>query len=233
MAHNLSPVLADIRADEPTADFLAGARAMLPILVAYAPIGLLVGAHVAASTDPVAAWLGTWLIYGGAAQLAVLDVLADGSGWVTAAIVGLLVNLRLAAFATAMHPEWRSTPVRLRVAAAVMLTDAPWALARNRVRGRQQYYLGAGVTLFVVWPLMVSVGVVVGGRIGVAPVTALLLPLTLGALIVPQLRQRPAGMAMVAASCCAALTIQVSAGFALALTGVVGALAGALTRQRS
>jgi predicted branched-subunit amino acid permease len=228
VSHNLSPVLADPRSAEPAADFRSGARAMVPIVVAYTPIALLVGAQVAASSDPVAAWLGTWLIYGGAAHLAVLDVLGAGSGWVTGAIVGLLVNLRLAAFATAMHPDWRSAPVRVRVAAAVMLTDAPWALARNRTSGVRHHYLGAAVTLFVLWPVLVSVGVLVGGGLGEAPVTSLLLPLTLGALVVPQLRQRPAAVAILAASCCAVLTIQVSAGVALALTGVVGALAGAL-----
>ncbi len=218
------PRLADSRAD-----FRAGARAMVPIVAAYAPIGLLVGAHVAASANPIGAWLGTWLIYGGAAQLAVLDVLAQGSGWVTAAMIGLLVNVRLAAFATAMQPDWRSTPLRLRIAAAVMLTDAPWVLARNRISGRQRYYLGAAVTLFVLWPLLVSVGVLVGGRLDGASVTSLLLPLTLGAVVVPQLRQRPAAVAMVAACICAALTVQVSAGVALALTGLVGALAGLVT----
>ncbi len=36
-----------------------GVRAMLPIMVAYAPLGLVVGAQVAASADPVSAWLGT------------------------------------------------------------------------------------------------------------------------------------------------------------------------------
>ncbi len=211
----------------------AGARAMLPIVTAYAPLGLLVGAHVARSDNPVAAWLSTWLIYGGAAQLAVLDVLAHGSGWLAAAIVGLLVNMRLAAFATAMNPGWRSAPLRLRVAAAVMLTDAPWVVARNRPYGQRRYYLGAAVTLFILWPLMVSVGVLVGGRLDAAPVTALLLPLTLGAVIVPQLRQRPAALAMVAASCSAALTIQLSAGVALAVAGLVGALAGMVAERAS
>jgi predicted branched-subunit amino acid permease len=219
--------------DETRAELRAGARAMVPIVAAYAPFGLLVGAHVASSDNPVAAWLSTWLIYGGAAQLAVLDVLAHGSGWVAAAIVGLLVNLRLAAFATAMHPEWRSAPVRLRVVAAVMLTDPAWVVARNRTRGQQRYYLGAAITLFILWPPMVSVGVLVGNRLDAAPVTSLLLPLTLGAMVVPQLRQRPAAVAMVAASCSAAFTMQLSAGVALALAGLVGALAGLVAERVS
>ena len=117
-----------------------------------------------------------------------------------AAMVGLLVNMRLAAFATAMEPEWRAAAVRRRVAAAVMLTDAPWALARERNQGRQSYYFGAAVALFVIWPAMVRAGVRVGGRLDGVAVTSLLMPLTLGAVVVPQLRQRPAAVAMVAAS---------------------------------
>lgn len=215
------------------ADARAGVRAMLPIVLAYSPLGLVVGAHVAASSDPVTAWLGTWLIYGGAAQLAVLDVLTHDSGWLAATIVGLLVNLRLAAFSTAMVPGWRSASLRRRLAAGLMLTDAPWAVARARVRGQQEFYLGAAASLFVLWPLLVSVGVLVGGYVDALAVTSLLVPLTLGALVVPQLRERPAAAAMVAAACCAVLTMQLSAGVALALAGLVGGLAAIVTERAS
>jgi predicted branched-subunit amino acid permease len=210
-----------------------GARAMLPILLAYAPFGLLVGAHVAASSNPVAAWLGTWVVYGGAAQLALLDVLGHGSGWATAAVVGLLVNLRLAAYATAMVPAWRHTSLRRRVAAALLLTDPPWALARTRLRGAQAYYFGAALMMLVTWPTLVTIGVFVGGRLEGYAVTALLLPLTLGAIVVPQLRQRTTAIAVGAAAVCAVLTLPLAAGPALALIGLVGGLAGALAERLS
>jgi predicted branched-subunit amino acid permease len=222
-----APALQPVHDDVGTrADALEGARAMLPIITAYAPLGLVVGAHVAASSDPLAAWLGTWAIYGGAAQLAVLDVLAHEPGWVTAAVVGVLVNLRLAAYATAMVPTWRTAPLRRRIAAGLILTDAPWALARTRTRGAQSYYLGASIVLLLVWPALVTIGVFVGGHIEGLAVTALLVPLTLGAVVVPQLRSRPALIAMAAAVMCALLTLHLSAGVALALVGVVGGLAG-------
>lgn len=92
-------------------DLRAGARAVAPMVVAYAPFALIVGSAVASSTNPLAAWLATWTIYGGAAHLAVLEVLAHGSSWLAAAIVGLLVNARLAAYAAAMAPDWRSAPL--------------------------------------------------------------------------------------------------------------------------
>ena len=214
-------------------DFREGVRAMLPVVVAYAPLGLVVGGHVAASSEPVAAWLGTWLIYGGAAQLAVLDVLAQDSGWVSAAVVGVLVNLRLAAYATAMVPEWRHVSRRRRVGAALVLTDAPWALARTRTRGAQGYYLGAAVTLLVAWPSMVTAGVFVGARVEGLGVTSLLVPLTLGAVIAPQLRRRPAVLVMAAAVACALVTLPMSAGPALALIGVTGGIAGLVSERAS
>ena len=88
-----------------------GVRAMAPMLLALIPFAVVVGTAVAQSDHRLAAWLGTSTIYGGAAHLAVLDLLSDGAGWVSAAAVGLLINVRLAAFATSMVPEWRSAPV--------------------------------------------------------------------------------------------------------------------------
>ena len=214
-------------------DAREGVRAMLPIMVAYAPLGLVVGAQVAASADPVSAWLGTWLIFGGAAQLAVLDVLSHDSGWVAAAVVGLLVNLRLAAYATAMVPGWRTAPLRRRVLAGLVLTDAPWALARTRTGGAQSYYLGAALTLLVLWPAVVTVGVFVGGSVEKFAVTSLLVPLTLGALLVPQLRARPARVAVLAAVVCAVVTLPLAGGPALVLIGVAGGVAGVLSERAS
>ena len=210
-----------------------GMLAMLPIVAAYVPVGLVVGAHVAASDNPVAGWLGTFLVYGGAAQLAVLEVLAQDPGWVAAAVVGLLVNLRLAAYATAMVPQWRTVSVRRRVAAALILTDAPWALARSRTRGTQSYYFGASLTLLVLWPVVVTIGVFLGGHVDAFAVTTLLMPLTLGAVIVPQLRDRAAAVAMVTAVGCAVLTLHLSAGPALAVVGVCGGVAGVLWERAS
>jgi predicted branched-subunit amino acid permease len=145
----------------------------------------------------------------------------------------VLVNLRLAAYATAMVPEWRSASVRRRIGAALILTDAPWALARTRTRGAQSYYLGAALTLLVIWPVLVTTGVFVGSHVEGFAVTALLVPLTLGAVVVPQLRNRPAAVAMATALLCAVLTLHLSAGLALAIIGVAGGIAGVVSERAS
>ncbi|MFC4785043.1 AzlC family ABC transporter permease [Nocardioides sp. MAHUQ-72] len=217
-------------------DGAAGARAMLPLLVAYAPFALIVGGAVAASDNPVAAWLSTWTIYGGAAHLVTLSVLAQGSGWVAAVVAGLLVQTRLSAYSTAMAPDWAAATLSQRLLAGVLLTDAPWALTRTRETGRRGFYLGAGLTLFVAWPAMVTVGVLTGDVLGGAPAAALVPALVLGCTVATQLRHRPALVASTAAGLSAVVTAPLSTGVALvaaAAAGIVGGLlADPATRGR-
>lgn len=209
-------------------DGAAGARAMLPLLVAYAPFALMVGAAVAASDNPLAAWLSTWTIYGGAAHLVTLDVLAQGSGWAAAAVAGLLVQTRLSAYSTAMAPDWATASLSQRLLAGVLLTDAPWALARARDTGRRGFYLGAGLTLLGAWPAMVTVGALSGDVLGGHPAAALVPALVLGCTVATQLRHRPVLVASAAAGLSAVVTAPVSAGVALVAAAAAGTLGGLL-----
>lgn len=218
-------------------DAIAGARAMAPMLVAYAPFGLLVGAAVANSDSPLAAWLSTWTVYGGAAHLAVLDVLRHDTGVVGAAVVGLLVNARMVAYSVSLAPHWRETSTRSKVAAAAMLTDAVWGLASSHhaenAAARRRYYFGAGVTLWFAWPALVTLGVLFGGWISDVPVATLLPSLTLGSLAVRQLRTRPEVAASVTAVGTAVVTTPLDGGLALGLAAVGGATAAWLVQRRT
>ena len=212
-----TPVTSEFIAVSDRDELRAGVRAMAPMVVVYVPFALLVGSAAASSANPLAAWLATWTIYGGAAHLAVLEVLAHGSGWVAAALVGLLVNARLSAYAAAMAPEWRSAPLARRALAGALLTDAPWALAQQRPTGSRAYYLGAALTLFVAWPTLVTLGMFVAGDW----------------VTVPQLRQRPVAVAAGAASVTALATVSLDAGPALLACAAVGAAAGLMAEGRS
>jgi predicted branched-subunit amino acid permease len=218
-------------------ELAAGARAMAPMIVAFAPFGLLVGAAVSASDSPAAAWLSTWTIYGGAAHLAVLDVLQRDAGVLGAVLVGLLINARMVAYSVSLAPHWRDATTRSRLAAAAMLTDATWALAHNSsadtARARRRFYFGAGVTLWFAWPVLVSVGVLAGGWFHGAPVMTLLPSLTLGTLAVRQLRTRPGLAAGVTAAAVAGATIELDSGLALGLAAAAGAGVAVLVNRRA
>lgn len=217
-------------------DLAAGARAMAPMLFAYAPFGLLVGSAVAASDNPLAAWLSTWTIYGGAAHLAVLDVLQRDSGVLAAVLVGLLINARMIAYSVSLAPYWRQAPTGSKLAAASMLTDATWALTQNRApdgaRAHRRFYFGAGLVLWFGWPTLVTAGVLLGGWMRDVPVATMLPSLTLGALVIPQLRTRPGLTAGAAAAVVACATVRWDGGLPLLLCAAVGATVAALTHRK-
>ena len=221
--------LAERRTADSTADaraFRAGVRAIAPVLVALVPLALVVGQHIATSSEPLAGWAGSWFVYSIGAQLAALDVLAHGSGWLSATAVGLLVNLPLAAYSTAMQPDWATAPLSRRLLAALVLTDPPWALSRGRsAKDRRAFYLGAALAMFVVYPTLTGVGVIVGARLSDVAVLALLPALGFGSVVAPQLRQRTNAIAAVAAAACSVATVGLQSGLAYALIGAVGGLA--------
>jgi predicted branched-subunit amino acid permease len=222
---------------EPRDDLRAGVRAMAPMLLAYAPFGLLVGSAVAVSSNPAVAWLSTWTIYGGAAHLAVLDVLHGGTGVLGATLVGLLVNARMVAYSVSLAPHWRDAPVLSRVGAAAVLTDATWGLAKSHAAvddaARRRFYFGAGATLWVGWPTLVSLGVLVGGWVRDVPAVSLLPCLTLGSLAVRQVQGRPALAAAGVAGTAAVATSGLDGGLALLLCAAAGASAAVLVHRRS
>lgn len=212
------------------AEVRAGARALIPVLVGYAPLALLVGSAVSASDSPLVAWIATWTVYSGAAQLAILDVVAGGGGAAAAVVAGLAINARLMAYSMSLAADWRGTTRTARVLAAVALTDVPFALTHGRggdARSRRYFYAGAALAMWLGWVGMVSLGALTGRSVALLPGSDLAAPLVLGALLVTRLRDRATVAACAAALATSTVTASLSAGPAMLLTiaaGTTGAL---------
>ena len=175
---------------------------MLPLAVGYAPFGVLVGAAVARSSDWVAAWTGTLTIYGGSAQLTLLELLAGGAAW-SAAGAAVLINARLLVFSLALVPLFASARLPVRLLAAAFVVEPTWlvALQRGEAPGgpaeRRWHYAGAALVLTAGWLLFVTAGLAVG-RLN-TPVLSIIGPLCLTAVVVPHLRLPGGTIAVVAA----------------------------------
>ncbi|WP_448628474.1 AzlC family ABC transporter permease [Geodermatophilus sp. URMC 64] len=222
-----------------TADeWLAGARAAVPFLVGLTPFGVSVGAAVAASADPVAAWAGTLLLYGGSAQLTVLQLLGDGAPVWTAVVVATLVNARLLVYSGGLAPLWAGARPWATVLGAATIVEPTWALAEQRRRtgnvvGARVHYAGAATALTVGWTAAVTLGTVVGRVDGLARHLAVAVPLCLVVLVAPHLRL-PGGVAAVVAAVGTAVAARfVVPGFELLPAMAAAALAGALAGRRS
>ena len=205
-----------------------GVADMLPVVVGYVPFAAVVGGAVAAHPDPVPAWLATPLVYGGAAQLAVLQAVQAGSGAAVAAAAGLLVNARLLVYSADMAPHWGGRRVPARMAAAALITDASWALGVRRHQapgtadGRFRHYLAAAATLAGCWLVLVTAAALLGSRLPLGEDLAPAVSLCLLALLAPALVQ-PAGRSAVGA----AVVVAVGASYLPDGVGLPAACAGA------
>jgi predicted branched-subunit amino acid permease len=130
------------------------------ITAAVAPFGIVFGA--AASTAGLSLWEAVGfsaLVFGGSSQFAAVEILGDGGSVASAAVAGLLLNVRSLAFgvfmATALTGRWWQ-----RAAMSQLMIDESTAVgaAQPDLRWRRTGYLVAGLAVFVVWNLTTILG---------------------------------------------------------------------------
>ena len=109
----------------------AGVTAIAPLVIGFAPFALVVGATIGAASNHEAGIAGSWLIYGGSAQIATVRALETG-GALTAILAALLINTRLLVYSASLSQHWRDQPLWFRVMAAPMIVDPVWAVAEAR-----------------------------------------------------------------------------------------------------
>ena len=121
------------RTADTRSDLREGALAMVPLAAGYAPFALAIGVAAGASRDPLAAWAGSLLMFGGSAQLLVIGLVDSGAGVWAAVAAAVVINARLLVFSATMAPVWRGASVLRRLAAAAVVIDPVWALTSRRL----------------------------------------------------------------------------------------------------
>ena len=141
-------------------------RQAASIIAAVAPFGIVFGASAATAGFTLLEAIGfSALIFGGSSQFAAAEILGDGGSVASAAIAGLLLNVRSLAFGVIMAPALR-----------------------------RYGYLCAGIGVFIVWNITTVLGHLVlsdaGDLISDLGLDAAG-PAAFLALLWPRLRQRP------------------------------------------
>jgi predicted branched-subunit amino acid permease len=215
-----------------TAGRAAARRALLdtaPLVLGYLPFGLVLGATIVSSALPnLAGWATSPLIFAGAAQLAVIDLLGAGVPTVVVLATVVVINLRHVMYSGALAPWFRDSPLSWRLVAPHLLADPVYTLSAVRFREipgereRRIYYGTLGAALMTAWMSMTALGILVGAALPVMLDLELAVPLVFLALLGPTVTDRPAA---VAAAVGAGATVAAQ-GLPLRLGLIVGALSG-------
>ena len=213
-----------------------GALTMLPLLVGYAPFALVIGSAVADHGQPVAGWAGSWIIFGGSAQLAAIRTL-DEAGAVAAILTALLIHARLVVYSTSMAQHWAGQPRWFRVTAAALIIDPTWAVAEQHAatstdaREQRRFFFGAALTLGAGWSAAMAAGILLGARLDWLDLQ-IAVPLCLLAIVGGSLRTGGTRVVIAAAALTAFLTSGWPSGTGLLAAVAVGSLVGVANDRR-
>ena len=174
-------------------DFRAGLAATTPVMVGVVPFGLVAGAAaVGAGLSVLQAAALSVVVFAGASQLAMIELLGGDGALLVVVGTALIINSRLVMYSASLAPHFVEEDSRWRGLMAYILTDQAFALAVTRyaegmegVTRRRWYFLGTAAPLWAVWQVCTVVGAVAGARVPAWLPLRFAVPLTFLALLVP------------------------------------------------
>ena len=187
-------------------DVLDGIRTIAPLLPAALPFGMMAG--LAAAKVDFGAVLGigySAVIFAGASQIAMTQLIGEKALPVMAVLTVLLINLRFAMYSASLSLHLRGLSNAKKSIVAYLLTDQAYALSLAQfsthtdwpLDKKFRFYMANALTMWLVWMASTALGYYLGA--GLPPSWGLEfgVPITFIALMVPGLRDS----ATVAAAC--------------------------------
>jgi len=212
----------------------------MPLLLGAIPFALLFGFTINAAAPLVqkgVAWSSSLYIFAGASQIAMTDLLGAGGAAGLAVVVGLVINARHLMYSAAMARRFADQPKWFKILGPLWLIDQLFALVSTRTEGFdakdfRRYWLSASIFFYVLWSVLVTVGVLLGPIIPEDWPVEFALPAMFIGIVVPSLQTRPATVAAVVGALVGATASGLPLGLGLLTGGVVGIIAGTVVERR-
>lgn len=199
------------------------------------PFGMVYGVAVTqADVGALPGALGSVAIFAGASQLSLVDLHSEGAYWAVAVGTALVINARFLLYSAAVAPSFAEFPPRSRFALAHLMTDQAVTLSLLEFETetdpvmRRGFFLGAAMTLFVVWQIGTIIGILAGAQIPERLQLGFIIPLMFTALVAPALRDRPGVVAVLVSVAVTIAAHGLPAGTNILLGALAGVGAGAL-----
>jgi len=209
--------------------FIDGSKAVSPLLIGVVPFGLVFGVVAADSViGPALAWATSFIIFGGAAQLATIQLFDEGVVTVVVIATALVIGSRHVMYSAALVPYFQHFPRWSRFVLPYLLTDQAFAVSMVRFQDlddpveQRWFFTGAALTLWISWQLSTLIGVLVGAQLPEALSLEFAIPLVFIALLFLTVRTRPELVAALVGGAAAVIAAPAPLGLGL----IVGALAG-------
>src|SRR5712671_6043739 len=209
--------------------YAEGLRAALPVLLGIVPFGVITGvAMVASGIAPLTAMAMSIFVFAGASMVATAQLLSQGTPAALIVLTTLFINMRFMMYSASLRLHFARLPLRWRLVIAYLQADNVYGLTlarfadRSGDRGKLEFFLGAGIPIWIAWQAAVAAGILVGAGVPASWRLEFAAPLAFIAMSVPLLRDR----AMVGAALVAGITVIAAAALPLKLLVAAAALTG-------
>jgi 4-azaleucine resistance transporter AzlC len=228
------------------AEFTAGIKAELPILIGVIPFGMIYGVlALEAGIPPAAAQAMSAIVFAGSAQFISAELVGNGIPALVIVMTAVVVNLRHLLYSASVAPYLKHLKSSWKWSLAYLLTDEAYAVTITHYRDthaadsqsafdfRHWYFLGAGLTLWISWQLSTALGIFLGTQVPASWSLDFTLVLTFIALLVPALKDRPSWAAALAAGLVAVLAYSLPLKLGLILAALSGVAVGLWVERRA
>ena len=218
-------------------DFLAGARAVLPILLGVVPFAMITGvAAVGVGLSPLDSFGMSVIVFAGASQLAVLQLMKIGSPSIIMVLTAWIINLRFIMYSAVLAPAMQKLPTERKSLLAYMLSDQAFGVSVSYFTthpevDRNWFYFGTALTIWVTWQISAIAGSLLGTLIPGSWGLDFAFPLSFMALMFAALTDRPTVIAAIAGGLTAVIAKPLPNNIGLVLATLVGIGSGLLAEN--
>ncbi len=221
----------------PRAEFFAGARATIPLVIGALPFGIIFGAAaITTGLSPLATIAMSIFVFAGSAEFIGVGLVKAGVSVPIIILTTFVVNLRHALYSATLAPYVKKLPQRWLLPLGYMLTDEAFVVASTHYADssdptyKHWYFFGSELILFVCWQIFTWVGIFAGSHFQDATKLGLdfALSVTFIGMLVPLMKSRPVLASVIVASVVAVITNPLPNKIGLIIAALAGVAAGVI-----
>jgi len=226
----------------PRAEFLAGVKATIPLVIGALPFGIIFGAAAITSGVSIPATIAMSLfVFAGSSEFIAIGLVKAGASVPIIILTTFVVNARHALYSATLAPYVKHLPQRWLVPLSFMLTDEAFVITSTHYAEpgdptyKHWYFLGSDGVLYVCWQIFTWIGVFAGTYLQDATRLGLdfAMSVTFIGMLVPLVRNRPVLAAVVVGGIVAVLTNTMPNKVGLIIATLAGVIAGMIVESRS
>jgi len=213
-------------------DFITGARNSLPILLGVVPFATICSvAAVNVGLTSFEAMSMSFIVFAGASQLAVLQLLGEGAFWPVMVLTAWVINLRFTMYSAALAPHLQEEPLYRKAPFAYILSDQAFGVTMSHFANEMPanpvwYYYGAAAVVWATWNASAIAGAILGTLVPGSWGLDFAFPLSFMALMFAALKDRPGVVAALVGGLSAIFAKGLPYNLGLVLAALLGVGAG-------